>query len=179
MKKLKLLLMSTLMTVSMSLTALAGAWQQDAKGWWYQNDDGTYPVSAWQWIDGNGDGIAESYYFDAEGYCLMNGAAPGGLTVNADGAWTVDGVVQTRPVSSGTQQTAPDSKGSVSQPQGSVPQTPQIPETAAEPVGTTVWLSRTGSKYHSTPTCSNMKNPIKSTRDEAIAQGREACSKCW
>ena len=59
MKKLKLLLMSTLMTVSMSLTALAGAWQQDAKGWWYQNDDGTCPVSAWQWIDGNGGGIAE------------------------------------------------------------------------------------------------------------------------
>ena len=24
-----------------------------------------------------------------------------------------------------------------------------------------------------------MKNPLKSTRNEAIAQGREACSKCW
>lgn len=34
--------------------------------------NGSYPVSAWKWIDGNNDGIAESYYFDQSGYVLMN-----------------------------------------------------------------------------------------------------------
>ncbi len=55
------------------------------------------------------------------------------------------------------------------------------PEPAEEPAAQseTVWLSRTGEKYHCDPNCGNMKNPIKSTLDEAIASGREPCKKCY
>lgn len=42
-----------------------------------------------------------------------------------------------------------------------------------------VWISRTGTKYHSNPDCSNMKNPGYVTLDEAIAQGRTPCKKCY
>lgn len=49
-------------------------------------------------LDGNGDGVAECYYFDGNGYMLANTTTPDGYTVNADGAWTVNGVVQTKSV---------------------------------------------------------------------------------
>lgn len=41
-----------------------------------------------------------------------------------------------------------------------------------------VWIPRTGSKYHSKSTCSNMKNPRQVTISEAIRLGYEPCSKC-
>ena len=47
--------------------------------------------------------------------------------------------------------------------------------------GGMVWLSATGSKYHSIPDCGNM-NPNKArqvSRSSAEAQGYDACSKCW
>ena len=97
-KKLLVCGLVTAMTLSASLTALAGTWKQDHIGWWWQEDNGSYPVSTWQWIDGNNDGIAECYYFDNLGYCLLNTTTPDGYTVNADGAWTVNGIIQTKSV---------------------------------------------------------------------------------
>lgn len=47
--------------------------------------------------------------------------------------------------------------------------------------GTKVWLSATGSKYHSINKCGNM-NPSKArqvTESEAISKGIEKCSNCW
>ena len=44
-----------------------------------------------------------------------------------------------------------------------------------------VWISATGSKYHSIPDCGNM-NPNKATQEtesQALSQGYEACKKCW
>ena len=93
------------MTVTMGMTVYAGSWKQDNTGWWWQNDDGTYPAGKWEWLDGNGDGIAESYYFDNSGYLLTNTVTPDGYTVNADGAWTVEGVVQTTQISQRTANT--------------------------------------------------------------------------
>lgn len=84
--------------LSTTLAAFAGSWQNDSHGSWYLNDDGSYPAAAWQWIDGNNDGIAESYYFNENGYLLTNATTPDGYTVNADGAWIADGVVQTQSV---------------------------------------------------------------------------------
>lgn len=86
-------------------SAFAGEWRQDANGWWYQNDDATYPVNSWQWIDGNHDGTAESYCFDGTGYLYTNTITPDGYKVNQDGAWTVDGVVQTQQVAAPQQTT--------------------------------------------------------------------------
>ncbi len=42
-----------------------------------------------------------------------------------------------------------------------------------------VWIPRTGKKYHSKSTCSNMKNPEKVTISEAKRRGYEKCKKCW
>lgn len=57
-----------------------------------------------------------------------------------------------------------------------------VPEVTEEPVQSgSVWLSATGSKYHSVPDCGNM-NPNTArqiSRADAEAQGYEACKKCW
>lgn len=84
------------LSVLTSMTAFAGEWKQDATGWWWQNDDGSYPVSTWQWLDGNKDGLSESYYFNEAGYLVTNTTIDG-YTVNADGAWTINGEVLLRP----------------------------------------------------------------------------------
>lgn len=52
---------------------------------------------------------------------------------------------------------------------------------ASESETTMVWLPATGEKYHSIPNCGRM-NPDKArqvTLSDAIAQGYEACSKCF
>ena len=44
-----------------------------------------------------------------------------------------------------------------------------------------VWVASSGKgkKYHSDPTCSNMKNPVQITKQQAVAEGKDACSKCY
>lgn len=39
-------------------------WQRDAKGWWIQNPDGTYPKAQWLLLNNRW------YYFNQEGYML-------------------------------------------------------------------------------------------------------------
>ena len=79
-------------------TAEHTGWCQNETGWWYAtNAAGTaWYANCWQWLDGNQDGVAECYCFGPEGYMYVNTTTPDGYTVNADGAWTVDGVVQTK-----------------------------------------------------------------------------------
>ena len=64
--------------------------------WWYDLGNGDYYKNSWQWIDGNGDKISECYYFDQNGWMYENTTTPDGYTVNENGAWTVNGVVQTK-----------------------------------------------------------------------------------
>ncbi len=45
--------------------------------------------------------------------------------------------------------------------------------------GQMVWISGSGTKYHSRSSCSNMKNPWQVTVEEAQAQGRQPCKKCY
>lgn len=89
-KKLLTAMIAGLVTVSLSLPALAGEWKRDEAGWWYQNEDSSYPNNGWTWINGR------CYYFTPEGYCLVNTQTPDGHMVDAGGAWVVDGVVQTQ-----------------------------------------------------------------------------------
>lgn len=99
-KQLKLMATTVLMTMAMVSTAFAqtgmGNWQQNETGWWWQDVDGSYPINTWKWIDGNSDGIVESYYFDGNGYMLSNTTTPDGYRVNENGAWTENGVAQTQ-----------------------------------------------------------------------------------
>lgn len=89
MKKVVKTLVCSGVLLALSITPVyAGQWQINGQGWWYQNDDESYPVDGWQWIDG------KCYYFTSEGYCLLNTATPDGYIVDNTGAWTVNGVVQ-------------------------------------------------------------------------------------
>ncbi len=87
-------------------SAWAGTWKQNNVGWWFDNGNGTYPASTWQWIDGNNDGIAECYYFDRAGYMLANTSTPDGYQVNASGAWVQNGAVQTKNLRANNQTTS-------------------------------------------------------------------------
>lgn len=42
-----------------------------------------------------------------------------------------------------------------------------------------VWISYTGSKYHSYAGCSGMKGPSRVPLDTAIAMGKEPCNRCY
>ena len=42
----------------------AAQWEYNSSGWWYQEDDGSYPVNTWKSISG------KWYYFDGNGYML-------------------------------------------------------------------------------------------------------------
>lgn len=90
------LFVGALLSISTTAAAIAGTWQTDMNGWWYSNDDGTWPSACWQWIDGDGDGISECYYFDERGYCLMDTVTPDGNMVNGNGAWIEFGKVKTK-----------------------------------------------------------------------------------
>lgn len=45
-------------------------------------------------------------------------------------------------------------------------------------LGETVWVSKSGKKYHCTPDCSGMKNPTAMTLGDAINKGKEPCGTC-
>ena len=90
MKKAIAIVISTATMASQAMTAMAAEWKQDNTGWWYQEDNGSYPTNCWKWINGR------CYYFDSNGYMLASTTTPDGYTVDATGAWTVNGVVQTQ-----------------------------------------------------------------------------------
>ena len=103
-KKIAILMLSAGLSVLTVIPAFASGWQKNETGWWYGTnaDNSTWYSNGWQWIDGNGDGIAECYYFDGNGYMAENTVIDGSA-VDSNGAWTVDEVVQTKQV--GGQQT--------------------------------------------------------------------------
>lgn len=47
-----------------NMASVSGTWQQNDKGWWWQNTDGTYPTNAWRYINN------AWYYFNADGYAV-------------------------------------------------------------------------------------------------------------
>ena len=86
----RILIVAAVITVSASFPAFAGEWRQDQGGWWYDFGDTTYAKDGWQWVDG-------------KCYCLLNTTTPDGYTVDASGAWIIDGVVQVQDNGSGSQ----------------------------------------------------------------------------
>lgn len=96
-KKWMLGVTAALIAVSLTIPVCAGEWKREEAGWWYQHDDGSYPHNGWAWVDG------KCYYFTPEGYCLTDTQTPDGYTVDASGAWVVDGVVQIQAPGPGVQ----------------------------------------------------------------------------
>ncbi len=106
MKKVMRFMAALFLMISMSATtALAAGWvggQGANEGrWWYDLGEGQYYAGAenapsWQWIDGNQDGTAECYAFDAEGWLYTDTVTPDGYQVDGNGAWTENGIPQTK-----------------------------------------------------------------------------------
>lgn len=80
MKKVKLFFAVGVASAVLSMTSFAGEWKQDASGWWYQNDDGSFTRNGWQNISG------KQYYFNENGYMLHDTATPDGKQVGSDGS---------------------------------------------------------------------------------------------
>ena len=99
-KRLVILGIIFCLSVSNGMIVFAGQWQKNETGWWYQNDDGSYPVNKWEWLDGDNDGVAECYYFDGNGYMVVDSEVDG-YTINSDGAWNINGKVQKQTMASG------------------------------------------------------------------------------
>lgn len=103
-KKIILAACTGLLCAVSAVPAYAGVWKKgtadNTDRWWYDNENGSWAAAQWKWIDGNSDGTAECYFFDESGWLLTDTVTPDGYTVNADGAWTVDGIIQTRQIKS-------------------------------------------------------------------------------
>lgn len=104
-QKIRLFVAAAFMTVLFSITAFAAGWSsgkgEDSGRWWYDLGNGNWYTGtqgkpSWQWLDGNGDGVAECYAFDENGWMYAGTRTPDGYAVNEDGAWTENGAVQTR-----------------------------------------------------------------------------------
>lgn len=96
----KVVTLTAALSMLASSTSFAGQWKQEGSTWKYQNDDGSYITNNWQWIDG------KSYCFDSNGNMYANTTTPDGYTVNTDGQWTVDGVIQTQNANNATATTS-------------------------------------------------------------------------
>ncbi|SCJ22775.1 flavodoxin [uncultured Clostridium sp.] len=106
----KIMVSVFVLSVLMGMTAFAAGWTtgqgSNSSRWWYDLGNGQYygnpeETVEWQWLDGNGDGVAECYAFDQAGWMYAGTETPDGYRVNSDGAWVVDGKVQTRNVEAG------------------------------------------------------------------------------
>lgn len=108
-----------------AVTSYAGTWKQGSPPnetlWWYDLGNGSCAMNGWYWIDGNQDGTAECYYFNEVGWMLADTVTPDGYTVDSEGRWIQDGVLQTK----AAQDTAPQASASQdSSPQETTPQQP-------------------------------------------------------
>lgn len=183
-KLLKSTLLTLLFSLLFSINVLAAGFTQDAAGIHYQNDDGTVVTSSWVevanlWFlfDANGvcvnptgalapddtDGnyqIVTSYTpFVTTDTALLNQCLANGTVVNVDGQYfmTPEASTVIRNANLAAAQTVQPVPEQQLQP---APQEVVVEPQKPQPEPTYVWLSATGSKYHSYDHCGNM-NPKK------------------
>lgn len=72
-KKAAAAVLAAAMVLGSAFTAFAAGWRQDATGWWYEYDNGTWAASKWEQVDG------VWYHFDGNGYMstgwILDGSA--------------------------------------------------------------------------------------------------------
>ena len=90
MKKLAAAFLSMGMILSMSVPGYANVTSTERRGTttYVKTDNAVENYPAWIWRDG------ACYYYDASGHILKNTTTPDGYTVDGEGRWTVNGVVQ-------------------------------------------------------------------------------------
>lgn len=104
MRKTLLILGVAVLSSFISITSYAASWKQDNQGWWYQYDNGGYPVNQWmqdgeKWYYFNSSGYMLAnqwmqegnkwYFFDASG-CMVTNQWIGNYYLGADGAMLVN-----------------------------------------------------------------------------------------
>ena len=82
--------------VTAAFPAFSAGWTEEPAGWRYEYEDGRTAAGGWHWLDRNGDGREECYYFDERGILAVSSVTPDGYSVGADGAWEEDGRAVTR-----------------------------------------------------------------------------------
>ena len=96
-KKLAVLGVTLGLSVLSCMPAFASGWYEDANGRYYSfstEEHYSWYENQWMWIDADLDGVAECYYLGQNSYVARNTAIDG-WQVNENGAWVMDGVVQT------------------------------------------------------------------------------------
>lgn len=129
-KSLKVLVLVGVLSIASTFTSLA-SWEQIGTQWKYSENNG-YLSNGWYWIDGNGDSVAECYYLDVNGVMAVNTVVDN-YTVNENGAWTIDGVIQTKVVNASSDKGG--SESSQNQSNSGMPSLSDITGT----VGSTEW----------------------------------------
>lgn len=126
----------------------------------------------------------------AAAFCVMVAAAPNNAAVPVSNAGSVPSAsdsqknlvpVPTRfPVAS-SDHTEPDPTAVPTQPGEEADSASSQEESTSAAQSDTVYVagSGKGSRYHSTPDCSQMKDPIALSREEAEAQGYTPCKRCY
>lgn len=197
---LKTVLFTLLFSLMLSINVLAAGFTQDAAGIHYLNDDGTYVTSAWVEVNGlwflfdaNGicinptgaiapddtDGlyqIVTSYTpFVTSGTDLLDQCLVEGTVVDVDGEYFIT------PQASTAMRNANLVASRNFEQTTNTAETTLVPEQTKQADTQMVWLSATGSKYHSINNCGRM-NPNKARQvslEQAENAGYAKCSKCW
>ncbi len=88
-KRLAVGIVAAAMLMTSTATAFAAEWKQNETGWWYENEDGTYPVNSWVQVNG------VWYFFNQEGYMSTGWGWDNGnwYFTNSDGAMLTGWVV--------------------------------------------------------------------------------------
>ena len=92
---MKKIFLSIILMLCMVQINYAGQLSQNSYG---QNrfikDDFTYATSEWVVYDIDTDGKGEYLYFDSNGIMILNSTTPDGYTVDNQGRWVIDGIIQ-------------------------------------------------------------------------------------
>ena len=194
-KILRSTLLALLFSFLFSINVFAAGLTQDAAGIHYLNDDGTYAVSTWieisnLWFFFDANGVcvnptgalapndADGCYqvvtsftpFVTEDTALLDQCLANGTVVNVDGQYFIT------PQAATVMRNA--NRAAVAD-AGTAPAATEV-VTETQP-GPTVWITATGSKYHSFNNCgkTNSNNAREVSLEYAIAHGLTACDKCY
>ena len=205
MKELKIIktgILMILMLFLISITAYSGEWMSDNNGWWYQLDNGNYPINRISTIDGqqyafNQDGYMLSkewfqwsgdwYYFQSNGIMAKSQWIDGRYYVDERGrmvtnSWTPDGYyvgadgawVDNSSKAGSTQNGSSYNQSSSSKTSSSV-------DREIHSGGAYYWTPN-GKSYHSTPNCRSLarsRTIYSGTLSDAKQSGKtDPCNNC-
>lgn len=72
-KKMVNMLIAAAVSICMAAAPVSAAtWVKDGKGWWYQEDNGSWPANQWKQVNG------QWYWFDSNGYMATGWRQIGG-----------------------------------------------------------------------------------------------------